>query len=175
MGYLNYEFFEAYKELDILCRDIYGESVDKKLGVTLYLEDMGSKGYHGAGKIPGWTQDYNRLRDVRDKRNEIAHSRNSIDIDVCTGEDVDFVRSFKLRILNQTDPLSLYRQTTTSASIKKPIENIPRYTSAEVNISVKMQHNDKKNNPKFPAGCAMGIVVWLFAIIVLLCFLILRL
>ena len=37
MGYLNYEFFDEFKALDNLCRDIYGESIDNKLGVTLYL------------------------------------------------------------------------------------------------------------------------------------------
>ena len=40
MGYLNYEFFDEFKALDNLCRDNYGESIDNKLGVTLYLEDM---------------------------------------------------------------------------------------------------------------------------------------
>ena len=32
MGYLNYEFFDEFKALDNLCRDIYGESIDNKLG-----------------------------------------------------------------------------------------------------------------------------------------------
>lgn len=31
MGYLNYEFFDEFKALDNLCRDIYGESVEKNL------------------------------------------------------------------------------------------------------------------------------------------------
>ena len=45
MSYLNYEFFDEFKALDNLCRDIYGESIDNKLGVTLYLEDMDKKSY----------------------------------------------------------------------------------------------------------------------------------
>ena len=51
MGYLNYEFFDEFKALDNLCRDIYGESIDNKLGVTLYLEDMDRKAYQGAFKV----------------------------------------------------------------------------------------------------------------------------
>ncbi len=50
MSYLNYEFFDEFKALDNLCRDIYGESADNKLGVTLYLEDMDKK----ALRSPQW-------------------------------------------------------------------------------------------------------------------------
>ena len=50
MGYLNYEFFDEFKALDNLCRDIYGESTANKLGVTLYLEDMDRNVYRGACK-----------------------------------------------------------------------------------------------------------------------------
>ena len=74
MGYLNYEFFDEFKALDNLCRDIYGESIDNKLGVTLYLEDMDRKAYQGAFKVSGWTSDYNYLKSVRNTRNELAHS-----------------------------------------------------------------------------------------------------
>ena len=107
MGYLNYEFFDEFKALDNLCKDIYGESFDKKLGVTLYLEDMERKAYQGAFKVSSWTSDYNLLKSARNMRNELAHSRNSMMIDICSQEDIDFVRSFRTRILNQTDPLAL--------------------------------------------------------------------
>lgn len=110
MGYLNYEFFDEFKALDNLCRDIYGESVEKKLGVTLYLEDMDQKAYQGAVIISGWTSDYNHLKSARNMRNELAHSRNSITIDICSQEDIDFVRSFRMRILDQTDPIAMLRK-----------------------------------------------------------------
>ena len=50
MSYLNYEFFDEFKALDNLCRDIYGGSADNKLGVTLYLEDMDKR----ALRSPQW-------------------------------------------------------------------------------------------------------------------------
>ena len=115
MNYLNYEFFDEFKALDVLCRDMYGESVDHKLGVTLYLEDMDEKYYQGASVISGWESDYSELKNARYLRNELAHSRDSISIDMCTQEDIDFVRSFKTRILNQTDPLALLRKYTIEA------------------------------------------------------------
>ena len=107
MNYLNYEFFEEFKSLDNLCRDIYGDSVDNKLGVTLYLEDMDSEAYRGSFKVSGWGADYDRLKTARNIRNELAHSRDSFSADICSQEDIDFLRSFKARILNQTDPLAL--------------------------------------------------------------------
>ena len=115
MGYLNYEFFDEFKELDNLCRDIYGKSIDNKLGVTLYLEDMDRKAYQGAFKVSGWTSDYNYLKSVRNIRNELAHSRNSMTVDICSQEDLDFVRSFRTRILNQTDPIAMLRKQSTQS------------------------------------------------------------
>lgn len=130
MRYLNYEFFDEFKALDNLCRDIYGESIDKKLGVTLYLEDMDRNSRQGASKISGWTSDYNHLKSARNMRNELAHSRNSMMVDICSQEDIDFVRAFKTKILNQTDPIAVLRQQTTqprSASMSRPKKQ-PTYT-----------------------------------------------
>ncbi len=110
MGYLNYEFFDEFKVLDNICRDIYGESVDNKLGVTLYLEDMDRTAYQGSFKVSGWASDYDRLKSARNLRNELAHSRNSMAVDICSQDDIDFVRSFRERILNQTDPIAMLRK-----------------------------------------------------------------
>ena len=107
MSYLNYEFFDEFKALDNLCRDMYGKSIDNKLGVTRYLEDMDEKSYRGAYCVPNWTSDYKQLKSLRNLRNELAHSTHSFDADICSQEDIDFVRSFRTRILNQTDPLAL--------------------------------------------------------------------
>ncbi len=115
MGNLYYEFFEKFKRLDRLCRDIYGSTPDNKLGVTLYLEDMEQNSYQGALKVTNWTSDYTHLKRVRNLRNEIAHSDEPLDYDLCTEEDIDFVESFRERILNQTDPLALLRKQRSHA------------------------------------------------------------
>ena len=132
MGYLNYEFFDEFKALDNLCRDIYGESIDNKLGVTLYLEDMDRKSYQGTFKVSGWKSDYNHLKSARNMRNELAHSRNSMTVDICSQEDIDFVRSFRTRILNQTDPIAVLRKQSVQphpSSTSHPKQQpIPNYT-----------------------------------------------
>ena len=147
MGYLNYEFFDEFKALDNLCRDIYGESVDNKLGVTLYLEDMNRKSYQGAFNVSDWMSDYTQLKNARNMRNELAHSRNSMTVDICSQEDIDFVRSFRTRILNQTDPIAMLRKQSTQSR--------PSSTSQPKQQS---QTTYTYTTPgKTPAGC-LGIV-----------------
>ena len=147
MGYLNYEFFDEFKALDNLCRDIYGESVDNKLGVTLYLEDMNRKSYQGAFNVSDWMSDYTQLKNARNMRNELAHSRNSMTVDICSQEDIDFIRSFRTRILNQTDPIAMLRKQSTQSR--------PSSTSQPKQQS---QTTYTYTTPrKTPAGC-LGIV-----------------
>ena len=147
MGYLNYEFFDEFKALDNLCRDIYGESIDKKLGVTLYLEDMDRNAYQGTFKVSSWISDYNLLKSARNMRNELAHSRNSMMVDICSQEDIDFVRSFRTRILDQTDPIALLRKQPTR----------PRPTSTSQPQQHQQPNYTYTNPQKTPTGC-FGIV-----------------
>ena len=147
MSHLNYEFFDEFKTLDNLCRDIYGASVDNKLGVTLYLEEMDRKAYQGAFKVSAWRSDYNQLKNARNIRNELAHSRNSFSADICSREDIDFIRSFRTRILNQTDPIALLRKQTAQS---RPSSNSQPKQQPQSACS----HNTPKKNP---AGC-LGIV-----------------
>ena len=155
MGYLNYEFFDEFKALDNLCRDIYGESIDKKLGVTLYLEDMDRKAYQGAFKVSSWISDYNLLKSARNMRNELAHSRNSMMVDICSQEDIDFVRSFRTRILNQTDPIAMLRKQTTHPHPASPAQ--PKQQPQQT-----YTYNNTPN--KTPAGC-LGIVASFLVIV----------
>ena len=149
MSCLNYAFFDEFKLLDNLCRDIYGDSVDKKLGVTLYIEDMDSNNYSGTIKVSGWDADYRSLKRVRNIRNELAHSRNSISVDICSQEDIDFLRSFRSRILNQTDPISLLRKRNTQQ--RSHSSSQPNYT-----------YMVKK---KKTAGCFLGVLASLLVVV----------
>ncbi len=153
MSCLNYEFFDEFKALDNLCKDIYGESTDNKLGVTLYLEDMDRKACQGAFKVSGWAFDYKHLKSARNIRNELAHSRNSFSADICSQEDIDFVRSFRTRILNQADPIAMLR--------KQPAQ--PRPSSASQQKQLHSTYSCTTPS-KTPAGC-LGILAS-FAIIV---------
>ena len=174
MSYLNYEFFDEFKSLDNLCKDIYGESFDNRLGVTLYLDDMESNAYRGALKVPEWTSDYNRLKNVRNIRNELAHSRNSFSSDICSQEDIDFIRSFRTRILNQTDPIAQLRTQKTAQS--RP-SDLPQSDSKEPQLETKLDwdwdwdsgsqpqpRNTSNSEKKAPIGCFSIIALCLIVV-----------
>ena len=108
MKRLNLEFFDEFKELDNLCIDLFGEEGGKR-GVTLYIENMTKNAHRGEAKVEGWASDYKMLKDVRHARNQLAHSRSSFSDDICTKEQLEFVRSFKAKLKRGTDPLSLLR------------------------------------------------------------------
>jgi hypothetical protein len=156
MNYLNYEFFDEFKKLDNLCRDIYGKSADNKLGVTLYLDDMDKNSYLGNFKVENWSWDYAHLKRARHIRNELAHSRNSFSVDLCSQEEIDFVRSFRERILNQTDPLALLREKLRSPNSNKSNANTPQH-----------RYSPHFNTPlrTAPRGC-LGIVATIIVIVI---------
>ena len=93
---------------------------------------MDKKAYQGAFKVSGWASDYNRLKSAKNIRNELAHSRNSFSTDICSQEDIDFIRSFRARILNQADPISMLRkqtnQTSSSSASQKKQQTQPTYS-----------------------------------------------
>lgn len=108
---------------------------------------MDRKAYQGAFKVSWWTSDYNQLKAARNIRNELAHSCNSFSADICSQEDIDFIRSFKTRILNQTDPITMLRkqaaQPRTSSTSQPKQQTQPSYT--------------RTTPSKTPAGC-LGIL-----------------
>lgn len=175
MGYLNYEFLEEFKSLDNLCRDIYGETTDNKLGVTLYLEDMGNKAYQGSAKVSGWSTDYYQLKAARNLRNELSHSRNSFPNDICSQSDIDFVRSFKRRILNGTDPIALLRKEFDRSlrekqELKKAIKQAPPTPKAStktqtgnyMNIDASSKYDKSNKNIAIPFIIIGGILAAAF-------------
>ena len=105
MKRLNLEFFDEFKELDNLCIDLFGE-VHGKRGVTLYIETMEKNARRGEAKVEGWVSDLRQLKAARHARNQLAHSKSSFSGDLCTKEQLEFVRSFKARVQKGTDPLS---------------------------------------------------------------------
>lgn len=174
MGHLNYEFFDEFKTLDNLCRDIYGETADKKLGVTLYLEDMERQSYRGSIRVSGWTADYNKLKSARNIRNDLAHSRNSFSNDICSTDDIAFIRAFRLRILNQTDPIALLRKQTEQKRTPTKPHPTPPHTAAPSPAprpTVPRQAPTTYTPSKANAGCLGIVATFLIAVACLISFL----
>ena len=167
MNNLNFVFFDEFKRLDKICKDIYGESLNNKLGVTMYLDDMESKHLQGEHRIPSWCSDYNQLKRARNIRNELAHSDVSISFQLCTQADVDFIRSFYARLMTQTDPLAtLHRQTTLQAKSKTPQE--AAYSSVQRRVPLPMPPENKPSKKPFTDGCLISVAAIAIAILCVL-------
>ncbi len=96
-------FFETYKRLDNLCKDLLRS--DK--GVTTYIFEM-EQCASSAYQINGWKDDYEKLKYYRHIRNKIAHEPGCVETDFCSVRDVEWLEQFYQRILNREDPLALY-------------------------------------------------------------------
>lgn len=104
MNEKNYVFFEEYKQLDKLCRDMYPDK-----GVTGYIDDMVNTYWHDY-PIKNWESDLTQLKKMRKLRNRLAHTEGAFTEDICTQMDIQFVQNFHKRIIDGTDPLAMKQQ-----------------------------------------------------------------
>ena len=87
-------FFEAYKRLDRLCRDI----LNCQNGVSEYIQQM-DKTPQAQYTVTNWEKDYKMLKHIRWVRNQIAHDTS--DAPFSTEADLEFTNAFYDRIINQ--------------------------------------------------------------------------
>lgn len=98
-------FMTSYKRLDNLCKDMNG------IGVTGYIEDM-EKLYNGSYLVAYWKEDYSKLKHYRHIRNQISHENYAEEDNMCSVEDTEWIENFYRRLLNQSDPIMLYKEAT---------------------------------------------------------------
>lgn len=111
-------FISSYKHLEKLC----GEVMNDRRCISAYIEDM-ERTPHGAFCVPSWNDDLKALKHYRWVRNQIAHEPDCDEDNMCDEDDVLWLDQFYSRIMNQTDPLTLYRKATTprTAATQKPV------------------------------------------------------
>ena len=100
-------FLESYKRLERLCRDV----MDDDRQVSAYIDEM-VRLSDGSRWVSGWDRDLKQLKHYRWVRNQIVHDPDCSEENMCGPEDVRWIEDFYARIMNQTDPLALYRRTT---------------------------------------------------------------
>ncbi len=93
-------FIENYKRLDNLCKQV----LNSETGVTTYINRL------EAIKDRGFLTEYKKLKTYRHIRNQIVHDNNVSEKNLCTKQDVVWLKQFHDRIINKTDPLELYRR-----------------------------------------------------------------
>lgn len=142
---------DSYKHLDEICREMFNAN----RGVSAYIDEMISLS-DGELYVPSWEEDLKNLKYCRFVRNRIVHDVACTEENMSSSEEVEWLENFYTRIMNQTDPLSLYR-------LKK---------SGEENYSVTTPVHTNYENQKQSAGCstflllALGIIIALILLLI---------
>lgn len=127
MDNLNYAFFESFKQLDKLCKEIY----DDPHGVTQYVDDM-KKSATNHRLVPNWNGDLEQLIRLRHIRNHLAHTEGAFQDDLCTQEDIAWIQKFHKRILEQEDPLAmLHRIRQSAVRTQNTISQVPGFPASQ--------------------------------------------
>ena len=154
------EFLEAYKSLDELCKQLLAS--DK--GITEYIEGM-SKESQGAKRVVGWENDYKQLKRLRWIRNQLVHDANSFQDDLVVAEDVHWLNTFRLRILECSDPYSLLYQSRNTVNTNILQSNqIKQIQKTE--ITVQTDGTDSNLGLVIVVtvfvACIMGLIIGMF-------------
>ena len=159
---INIEFFDEYKRLDKLCSDMYGKSSG---GVTSYINDMASVSSSDAQKILDWNSTYNKLKSLRHIRNQMAHGEGSFDDYVCSYDDIEWLRDFRNKIMNVSDPLAIYRS---NMEMKKQLQNKQIHKQSVETWSNESDEDMYFSKNNSPTGLDLKIVLAILFVILIL-------
>ena len=99
MTELEIGFFEEYKSVDNICRDMY----QAQQGVSEYISQMEAMDLQGSRRVINWNEKYKKLKHLRWLRNQIAHENSAPDL---MENDLIELENFHKQLLNQKDPLA---------------------------------------------------------------------
>lgn len=136
-------FMSSYKHLEKLC----GEVMNDERKVSAYIDEM-VKTPQGAGRVAGWNEDLKRLKHYRWVRNQIVHEPDCTEENMCDPEDARWLEDFYDRIMEQEDPLALYRKATQRTGPVYPAAAPRVYSGA------KPVRPSGQNGKRRPVGCA---------------------
>lgn len=135
-------FIDSYKHLEKLC----GEVLNDDRRVSAYIDEM-LRTPRGPYYVRTWDEDLKNLKHYRWVRNQISHEPGCTEQNMCDPKDELWLDKFYSRIMNQTDPLTLYHKAT--HPIKSDSTNIE---------SIKTQKNTNK------IGCATLVICFMLII-----------
>lgn len=150
-------FFEEYKKLDNLCKDLFKSD----RGVSQYIEEMECTPFTKSRLVESWQDDYKMLKHVRWIRNNIAHNN---DYSGCNKSDVKSVKDFYKKIINQKDPFSVIAQNSRELHRR----NNKNYNTKRTDETVVYRENNSNADNELKS-----IIIKIFAIIWVICVLIL--
>lgn len=95
----------------------------------LAIDDTYRKDHtRGSYLVDGWDNDLKQLKHYRWVRNQISHEPNCTGENMCESGDTAWLNNFYARIMNQTDPLTLYAKATKPRPVQKPTQTYKQET-----------------------------------------------
>lgn len=156
---LNTELVEKFGSLEKLCNEIYGTVH----GVTNYIDEM-TICYNGTIYASGWDHYIVKLKEIRHKRNQLSHGGVSFSEPYATYEDVAFAENFRNLILNQKDPLTIYRREKRGKNKNESAKVKPCYENYFPQKPQHPMHNEKPKS-SFNTQSALLILILIAAIL----------
>lgn len=148
-------FIDSYKHLEKLC----GEVLSDDRRVSAYIDEMlNTPG--GSCLVTGWDEDLKQLKHYRWVRNQIAHEPGCSEENMCEPNDTLWLDNFYSRIMEQTDPLTLYARATRPRPVQKLKQT---YTPQPITYTYSQQTVQSEKKSKKPVGC----LVFLFGALLL--------
>lgn len=133
---LNVKFQEKYKQLDLLCKDIFSS----KEGVSEYIKEMENTNSQFSRYILDWANVYKQLKHMRWLRNQLAHEVGAFNFDLCSDYDLKWLNDFYNSILSRTDPLAQVGQLERQKQLH---QNNSNSNKTQINIKTKVSLWDK--------------------------------
>ena len=163
-------FFEQYKKLDNLCKDL----LNSKQGVSTYIAQMENTPAFERRYVNSWDSDYKMLKHIRWVRNDIAHSDYQSE---CTEGDIAYARNFYTRIMKQEDPFSIINkrkiaQFRKQSSKTVDINQFRKQSSKTVDINKSNQNHIAGRRKKYTVNKELMALIIIIIVIVL--FIVLR-
>lgn len=172
MDNLNFIFFEEFKHLDKLCKELYNV---EKGGVSNYIDDMKRVVPYDYRNIANWKEDLEQLTRMCHIRNNLAHAPGAFEEETCTQKDINWVQDFYERILHQLDPIAILYQKSKGQTLENEKINIKNQScnlaNNDIDKILPLDHKpynktNKKRKTLMLKMCLIGIVI--IAIIIIL-------
>ncbi|MDE6302374.1 MAG: hypothetical protein K2M36_02150 [Clostridia bacterium] len=124
----NVKFQEEYKRLDALCKDLFSS----KEGISEYIREMENTPYEYRNLVSGWDLCYKQLKHMRWMRNQFAHEVGTLNSDLCTYDDILWIRALYTQILHVCDPLAIVGKAQRARTQQNVSPSQRKYQQANV-------------------------------------------
>lgn len=164
----HYELYEFLQTSRKLC----GEIMRDERRVSAYIDEMTCTPF-GPSLVAGWNNDLKKLKHYRHIRNLIAHEPDCSEDSLCVPSDAVWIENFCTRILNLSDPLSLYRRALAEQR-KAQAKRIPQPQDLDFENAVRTNENfnkssaNKNNGNKAAKHAAAAVLPAVFTVAAIL-------